>query len=209
MISFANLVSLHPHPEQEIRRSARVVAMLAELHKVGFQRLRAMPFMSPSGMHWRLWIGPTTLFHHNHGAMMATPGQRTLEGDPALLRLFEGAARYTSGQATEGAYFGWDDAAHDDARQLAAKFLDRFPDLARAGQGWDYEYAGWFSRLFGLVEQGLFPVAMADGQSPTPSNIDLASMRPRIWGEFTGDAVLPLPPPGEYPEAYDFGEWSS
>ena len=57
------------HPEPHIRRAIRVLAIVGELHKRGYQRLRVMPFMSPSGVHWRCLIGPVTLFYRNHGAI--------------------------------------------------------------------------------------------------------------------------------------------
>jgi len=47
-----------------------VLAMVAELHKRGYQRLRVMPFTSPNGLYWRCWIGPAELFYRNHGAML-------------------------------------------------------------------------------------------------------------------------------------------
>ena len=64
---------------------------------------------------------------------------------------------YTSGSAESGEYFGWRDSSGDDARELALKFVTRFPALASAGDGWDYAYAGWFQHLLGLAERGWFP----------------------------------------------------
>ena len=59
-----------------------------------------------------------------------------------------------------GNYFGWDDAAHDDARTLAEKFIFRFPEISHAGKGRDWEYAGWLSELVGFLEQGDFVPAL-------------------------------------------------
>jgi hypothetical protein len=39
------------HPEPHIRRAVRVLAMVGELHKHGYQRLRLMPYMAASGMY--------------------------------------------------------------------------------------------------------------------------------------------------------------
>jgi hypothetical protein len=58
------------HPEPHIRRAIRVLAMLGELHKRGYQLVRVKPFMSPSGAHWRCWIGPVKLFYRNQGAIL-------------------------------------------------------------------------------------------------------------------------------------------
>jgi hypothetical protein len=58
------------HPEHHVRRAVRVLAMIGELHKRGFQRLRLMPHMSPSGLHWRCAIGSADYFYRNHGARL-------------------------------------------------------------------------------------------------------------------------------------------
>lgn len=177
------------HPDPAVRRSIRVVAMVSELHKAGYQRLRVMPYLSPSGAHWRLAIAPADQFDRRHGALLANAARDAV--DPA---------GYSSGQAADGTYFGWTDAADDDARALAAKFLDRFPRLAEAGRGWDYAYAGWFQHLLGLVEQALFPVVMSDYEEPSSSHIRLSNMRPESWARMDL-ADMPLPPPTRRPKA--------
>jgi hypothetical protein len=125
------------HPMPEIRRAVRVLAMVGELHKRGYQRLRVMPYIYATG-HWRCWIGPATLFYRNHGAML-------MERDSLV-------ARYTSGAGNH--YFDWEDAASDTARTLADKFLQRFAALTQCGRGWDYLYGGWYERLLGYAESG-------------------------------------------------------
>jgi len=135
------------HPEPHVRRAIRVLAMVGELHKRGYQRLRVMPFMAPSGMHWRCWISSVILFYRNHGAI--------LRDDPALLnyevQADEVIARYTSGQGNH--YFDWKDAEQDNARSVADKFSNRFRQIAASGLGWDYACAGWYQRFlrFDLV----------------------------------------------------------
>ncbi|GGG46532.1 hypothetical protein GCM10010964_37370 [Caldovatus sediminis] len=49
----------HPDP---LRRSVRVLAMVGDLHKRGYQRVRVMPYMAPSGCHWRCEIVPAATF---------------------------------------------------------------------------------------------------------------------------------------------------
>jgi hypothetical protein len=49
-------------------------------------------------------------------------------------------SRYTSGHEDE--YFGWTDARQVTVRQLAAKFLDRFAEIARLRYGRNWPYAG-------------------------------------------------------------------
>jgi hypothetical protein len=71
----------------------------------------------------------------------------TPTGNPELL--------YTTYQAND--YFGWTDATHDDARSLAAKFVERYPELARQAAGEDLAYAGWLTRILGRAEHGCLP----------------------------------------------------
>ncbi len=155
-----------------LRRCQRVLLMVHELHKRGHQRLRIMPGMSPSGMHWRVCITPVSNIRRSHGAMAAD-----------LHRL---TANYTTGM--DNAYFGWEDAREDTARGLAEKFVARFPEIAAAGVGQDWVYAGWYVEMLGVAEAGALPIAFADWYEP------------QVPGRLrTTDAArdLPLPPPGE------------
>lgn len=49
-------------------------------------------------------------------------------------------ARHTTGQ--DNAYFGWKDAARDSAKQLAQRFLERFPEICEKARLRDWECAG-------------------------------------------------------------------
>jgi hypothetical protein len=44
----------------------------------------------------------------------------------------------TYSSASENEYFGWTDATSDDARKLAVKFVDRFPEITGYGSGRDW-----------------------------------------------------------------------
>jgi hypothetical protein len=176
------------HPEAHVRRAVRVLAMVGELHRRGYQKLRVMPFMSSSGHAWRCWIGPDTLFYRNHGAY--------LDGtwDPDEAQSTSPTACYTTGAEH---YFGWRDADKDDARTLADKFLIRFTELTRQGEGWSYAYAGWFQRLLGLAERGWMPVVIDDDGCST-KKINLYDLRPAEWRTGNGkEPSLPLPPAGK------------
>ncbi|MFC7477970.1 hypothetical protein ACFQS7_26725 [Dankookia sp. GCM10030260] len=197
MTTTTSPVALRTLPNELARRSARVVTMLGELHKAGFQRLRGLPYMSPSGHHWRLEIGPASLFLRSHGALLVSSDALHPSLNRNIVAMLEGTARYTSGQATEAEFFGWTDARNDGARELAAKFLNRFPALAEAGKGWDHAYAGWWVRVMGAVEQGVFPIAFDDWNPPSRHGLGMTLMRPAEWAEAPVDAI-PLPPPGEF-----------
>jgi hypothetical protein len=161
------------HPDPVVRRSQRVLAMVHELHKRGYQRLRIVPAMAPSGSHWRCSVVPIDTVLRSHGAR-ALPD-------------FEPEAHYTTGM--DNAYFQWEDARHDTARELADKFLERFPSIADQGRGRDWAYAGWYVEMLGFAERGDLPVSNGDWYSePDPH-----------WLPTTSgfDSGLPMPPPGE------------
>lgn len=134
------------HSDPATRRCQRVLAMVHELHKLGHQRLRIMPGMSPSGMHWRCNITPVTNILRAHGAMARD--------------FFDQSANYSSSDGAD--YFGWEDARKATARDLATMFGERFPDLLGAGHGRDWTYAGWYVEMLGHAERGDLPVAYAD-----------------------------------------------
>jgi hypothetical protein len=183
------------HPDPQVRRAGRVLAMVGELHKRGHQKLRVMPFMSPSGAYWRCWIGPAILFYRNHGALLL---KKAADADSEAQA---GAiiARYSSGE--DNHYFGWDDAVQAEARALADWFLERFRGLAQLGRGWDYAYADWYQRLLGVAEAGWFPFVLSDDTSVSFDHIPLSDMRPAGWRS-EEMPVLPLPPPGESKTRY-------
>ena len=73
-------VSLSPPADAIARRTARLVAMVHELHKAGYQRLRVSPGLSPSGVHWRCSVtcacnvqpdGFTAIDHTDAGGLFA------------------------------------------------------------------------------------------------------------------------------------------
>lgn len=127
-----------PSENASYRRCVRVLAMVHELHKAGYQRLRILPMLSPSGCYWR---GVIT-FADN----VAQDGYHILRDEDDLV------ARYTSGQDNE--YFGWKDAAQASARELAMLFLKRFPEISEKGEGLDWAYAGWLTDVLGYAELG-------------------------------------------------------
>jgi hypothetical protein len=180
------------HPEPHVRRGVRVLAMVGELHRRGYQKIRVMPFMSPSGNAWRCWIGPDTLFYRNHGAYLCDTDFNERQSTSL-------SARYTTGE--ENRYFGWQDAENDDARSLADKFLVRFIRLAGEGEGWSYVYAGWYQRLLGRAELGWMPVVLSDYGSFSYKKISLEDHRPEEWRVATEkQPSLPLPPAGKLQE---------
>lgn len=120
------------------RRCVRVIAMVHELHKAGYQRLRMLPMFAPSGCHWRAVL--------TYADNVAQDGYSILREEEGLV------VRYTSGHDNQ--YFGWTDAKDASARELARLFLQRFPDICRKSEGLDWAYAGWLTDVLGYAELG-------------------------------------------------------
>jgi len=134
-------ISQAPPEDPSVRRCVRVLSMVHELHKAGYQRLRVLPFLSPSGAYWRAWI--------TSADNVAADGYTLIDWDSEDRG--QTVAKYTSGQDAE--YFGWKDAAGLDARQLAQLFLDRFPAICARSVGLDWAYAGWLTDVLGHAER--------------------------------------------------------
>lgn len=135
-----NQIPESPPSSPLVRRAIRVLRMVHELHKAGFQRLRVLPYSNDSGTAWRAEI----TYVDNVG----DDGFSTIDHDPDEVGK---VARYSTAQGNQ--YFGWMDAATADARELARLFLKRFPHLCNLGQGLDWAYAGWLVDVIGWAEQ--------------------------------------------------------
>jgi hypothetical protein len=123
-----------------VRRAIRVLRMVNELHKAGYQRLRVFPHVNGSGTAWRADI----TYVENVGDDGFSPIDHDLEDSGKV-------ARYSTAQGNQ--YFGWMDASTADARELARLFLTRFPHISNLGQGLDWAYAGWLVDAIGWAEQ--------------------------------------------------------
>ena len=177
------------HPDAHVRRAVRVLTMVGELHRRGYQKIRVMPFLAPSGNHWRCSIGPESLFYRNHGAYLRDSDFSETQSESLI-------GRYTSGD--ENRYFGWRDAENDNAISLADKFMTRFVKLSSEGEGWSYSYAGWYQRFLGLAVRGWLPVVISDSPVSSLKKINLQDLRPAEWrDERDNKPSLPLPPAGK------------
>jgi hypothetical protein len=151
----------------------RVLHMVAELHRLGYERLRLVPMISPSGLHWRGSVTPVSNVRRKHGARARAYSDEVL-------------AIHSTGQGA--AVFEWEDARDDPPEALARKFIERFPGIASAGKGSDPAYADWYRQMLELTApEGTFYAdgdwVVADDQVPTLS--------------VPQGVVVPLPPPGE------------
>ena len=132
-------VSTQPSDDPVYKRATRLLSMVHELHKAGYQRLRVACGWDAEGKVWRARLMPSS--------RVSDDGWSPISG----------ATRADYSTVDGKAYFGWSDAAGDDARALANKFIDRFPELALEASGHDWAYAGWFSMILGEAEHGQPP----------------------------------------------------
>ena len=102
-------------------------------------------------------MGPKDSFSEINGASL-----RMVNGSWDDVPIFSSACNY----------FEWTDAETDNARELAEKFVTRFPDVAKRGLGRDWVYAGWLSELLGALEGGDFlPVVEWEYMKGTPDEL--------------------------------------
>jgi len=148
--------------------------MVSELHRMGYQRLRIMPFIYP--LAYRVAIAPAEDFSRRNGAYIV--GEYPAE------------TAYTS--ASENRYFGWTDMGSASARELAERFVTAFPEQVARGRGRDWAYAGWLAELVGFLEQGEWLPFVMEEYYPTPPE-ELREIP--IWNRGGGDVPgFPLPP---------------
>lgn len=161
-------ISQNPAQDSATRRACRLLAMVHELHKAGYQRLRIAPGYSADGKEW-------------HCLLTSADNVRAEGWIPAE------SGYSASYYAKEGKkFFGWTDAGDDDARKLAAKFVERFPELSRVAAGRDWAYAGWLSSVLGQAENGRLP-ALFSGKEFFPETQETPSPPPSAWANPRGD----------------------
>jgi hypothetical protein len=154
-----------------IRAGRKVLRMVGELHLRGYQRLRISPGVSSSGSYWRCSVTPASNVSPDNGALM--------------VEWRECDAHYSSADGRR--YFGWTDMAHATASELADRFLQEFPAIARAGHGRDWLYAGWYVEMLHITYPDVLPEAYADYVDST--------LRIPCGGQRKG-VFVPAPPPG-------------
>lgn len=99
-----------------------------------------MPYVHPNA--WRLAVAPAEFFSERNSAYIP------------LNNLMDRRVAIYSAADDGGAYFDWADAKGNNSRELANKFITRFPEIAAQGKGRDWAYAGWLAELVGFLEQG-------------------------------------------------------
>jgi hypothetical protein len=168
-----------------IRHGQRSIRMVSELHRMGYQQLRIMPYSHPLG--WRLAIDSADYFCLKNGAVIS---KGTVPQDRVV---------------SSGGHF-WDDSRSDNARVLAEKFVQRFRSLAARGRGRDWCYAGWLSELVGYLEGGdWLPVVEWEYMRDEPQDLSFVpiwdpaceniEIEGHLWAPGKECRRFPLPPP--------------
>lgn len=153
----------------------RVLLMVAELHVRGYQRLRIYPYQYALGS-WRCCVAPATGF-------LRTSGAWPIENVDNV------GATYSTAQGK--APFDWHDARYTNPSGLARRFIERFSEIAEAGRGEDWLYAGWFTWMLHLTYPDRLPVVVTEWTN------DISQGLPTIMAdgsELTRDIRVPLPP---------------
>lgn len=138
------------------RRITRVFQMVHELHKIGYQGVRICPGITSSGSYYRIHIATADSMDHREGYGLYPHFNidPDTESEPSTVI-------YSS--SVDNKYFGWEDGPGSSAKNLANKFITRFPEMAESSFYLDWAYAGWMTGLIGELENGWLPMAFRLG----------------------------------------------
>ena len=164
-----------------VRRVRRLFRMVHEFHKIGYQGMRVRFGVSGSGAYYRLHISPASLADEEGFAL----DMKSNEGD----RNYKLSAHYSTSE--ENYYFNWTDTPQKTPRQLVNMFLLRFPELCEHSYGEDWEYAGWYTRLMGEIENGFFPQQYSGDYPEINKEIGLYLKNQILPGERTRRFIYP------------------
>jgi hypothetical protein len=162
-------------PQVDYSIYRKILEMVRELHRRGYECLRICPGMAASGVYWRCMVTPVTNILSTHGAMAADWGK-----DKGYF--------YTS--ADREKYFHDKlDVSNLSPSKMADYFLEHYSRIAEAGFGKDEMYAQWFEEMLRLTEPHWFPISYADWDCPS-DRLQTTGPRPNL------NIFVPLPPPG-------------
>ena len=137
----------------------KLLRMVRELHRGGYELLRVEAGMSPSGCHWRCAIAPAALFSKKNGAMIIFSSSNMSQSMERPM-----IARYSSGSLFD--CYGWGDCSKDSPVALADRFRREFPQILERARGADPAYVQWFEEMLVRTEPTGLPIAYADWTLP-------------------------------------------
>lgn len=111
-----------------------LMQILHELHKLGYQKLRWMSYMAPTGLSLRCHITTQDHICANREIVFA--------------RDFNEIWCTSTGTMTTG----------EDVKSLVKTFMDENPRLLEIGKGEDPDYIEWFNKLLSFVAKGQTPI---------------------------------------------------
>lgn len=156
----------------------RVLLMLRELHRMGFERLRAPAYMYPIA--WRCPIVPSHWTQQEHGGLLDNAASA-----PECYSSVQ-PGEYTYSSSSEQYPFNWPDVAFASPQELAARFVRECAEIVAAGWGPDREYVDWFERVLEMTKPNGVYYAVSEYEPPT----DI------IYPFMTSATRIPSPPPG-------------
>lgn len=156
----------------------RILLMVGELHRMGFQGLRAPAYEYP--LAWRCPVVPASWTFKEHGGMCEVH-------HPALESLLHQAShKHIYSSASGQRPFEWTHCEFASPGDLARRFIADRSEVAFAGWGPDEEYVAWLANALERTRPNGIYLAFGEFLEPTDSLYTLmAPVR-----------ALPLPPPG-------------
>lgn len=122
----------------------RVLQGVLVLHQRGYHQARVLPGLSPSGVHWRILIAPSSPDSESDSGV-------EFDAEPSVV--------YST--AADHAFEGWLVDATTDPGTVADLILKALPGLTATDE--DPAYVSWFVGLMQLVaNHGELPIAYAD-----------------------------------------------
>ena len=150
----------------------RYFLVIAELHKMGYELIRVCPCLSPNGMAWRC---------------ATTVKKYTLKKCGAI---YHGPAHTAANNQTGSFRFG--ECENMNPHEIAVKFLEYYPHLAKWGKGNDSDYVIWFLKAAELAQLGYFFYAFSDMSSCFNNKHKML-----LLNNPPENIFLPFPPAGE------------
>ena len=167
----------------------RMLEMVRELHRMGYEQLRACCYLYALGT-WRCPVIPAGWTFREHGGMFRPASSIN---DALFANGSEGYVTYSSANDQGSVFknFYVPDVEFASPRQLAEAFVFQRPLVAYAGRGPDPEYVRWFDRTLETLRPFGVYYAFAEFEDETDY----------LYTAHTECDKIPLPPPGPHPRA--------
>lgn len=126
----------------------KLLEVVGELHKQGYELIRIFPYFSPSGCYWRCVVSTKDCSDTKYGLKPNNSSEK------------KEALFYSSGSMYK--YFDLLDYEKKSLKQIAKRLLMKYPLLKKKGKGQDTKYKIWYEKLLTLAKQGNIPSCMDD-----------------------------------------------